>query len=52
MDHKQRVQHRMGLVVNLFVFLKLLFFAYVLFFAFVAAMRDLLHNVEAIHGPC
>ena len=38
---KQGVQHMMVLVVNLFVFLKLLFFG------LVVAICDLVHNVEA-----
>ena len=38
----QGVQGRMVLVVNFFVFLKLLFFC------FVVAIVDLVHNVEAI----
>ena len=38
----EAVQRRMALVVNFFVFLKLLFFC------FVVAICDLMHDVEAI----
>ena len=42
MTPQQEGQHRLVLVVNFFVFIKL--------FYSVVAMNDLVHNVEAIHG--